>query len=223
MRAKSLQVVVALILTAVFAGEAGAQVGRVNGLVKDDSGNPIKGATVTADNPNIGPTTYTATTDDKGRFTIIGLRAGQWRFTAQAPGHAGDVGQLSVRFGSPNSLGVLFFDNYDTRFSGFETLNHAVAYRNYNKGHLQAEGAFVLRIQELSEEGLNLAGIDRILKLEARLERAERRAQDLADELRETRERHREELAAARGARGAIVPVCRGSTALTRRHIPVPA
>ena len=66
------------------------------------NGNAIKGATVTAENPNIGPTTYTATTDDKGRFTIIGLRAGQWRFTAYSPGHAGDVGEMSVRFGSPN-------------------------------------------------------------------------------------------------------------------------
>ena len=61
------------------------------------------------------------------------------------------------RFGVPNSLGVLFFDNYDTRFSGFETLNHAIAYRNFNKGHLQAEGAFVLRIQELSESNIALA------------------------------------------------------------------
>src|SRR5262249_14458503 len=58
------------------------------------------------------------------------------------------------RFGVPNSLGVLFFDNYDTRFSGFETLNHAVAYRNYSRGHLQAEGAFVLRINELSENNI---------------------------------------------------------------------
>ncbi len=40
------------------------------------------------------------------------------------------------------------------------------------------------RIQELSEEGLNLAGIERVLKLEARLERAERRARDLETELR---------------------------------------
>jgi hypothetical protein len=61
------------------------------------------------------------------------------------------------RFGVPNSLGVLFFDNYDTRFSGFETLNHAIAYRSYNHGHLQAEGAFVLRIQELSETNIALA------------------------------------------------------------------
>lgn len=61
------------------------------------------------------------------------------------------------RFGVPNSLGVLFFDNYDTRFSGFETLNHAVAYRSYTRGHLQAEGSFVLRILELSENNILLA------------------------------------------------------------------
>ncbi|MEO8703470.1 MAG: hypothetical protein ABI867_25710 [Kofleriaceae bacterium] len=61
------------------------------------------------------------------------------------------------RFGTPNSLGVLFFDNYDTRFSGFETLSHAIMYRNYSKGHLQAEGAFVLRINELSENTISLS------------------------------------------------------------------
>jgi MerR family transcriptional regulator/heat shock protein HspR len=77
------------------------------------------------------------------------------------------------------------------------------------------------RIQELSEEGLNLAGIERVLKLEARLERAERRVRDLETEMRVTRERHREEMAAARAARGALVPVWRGSTALTQRHTPV--
>jgi Flp pilus assembly protein TadD len=102
MRANYLHVVVAAALTALFASPAAAQVGRVSGLVKDDSGTAIKGATVTAENANIGPTTYTATTDDRGRFTIIGLRAGQWRFTAYAPGHSGDVGEMSVRFGSPN-------------------------------------------------------------------------------------------------------------------------
>ena len=50
------------------------------------------------------------------------------------------------------------------------------------------------RIQELSDEGLNLAGIERVLKLERRAERAERRAQ----ELEEARAAHREELAEAR-------------------------
>ncbi len=61
------------------------------------------------------------------------------------------------RFGQPNSLGVLFFDNYDTRYSGFETMSHAVMYKNYSKGHLQAEGAFVLRINELAEKQIDLS------------------------------------------------------------------
>jgi hypothetical protein len=61
------------------------------------------------------------------------------------------------RFGVPNSLGVLFFDNYDTRYSGFETLSHAVMYRNYHKGHFDADGALVLRINELSEKNIELS------------------------------------------------------------------
>ncbi|HEX4421883.1 MAG TPA: hypothetical protein VH165_28420 [Kofleriaceae bacterium] len=61
------------------------------------------------------------------------------------------------RFGTPNSLGVLFFDNYDTRYSGFETLSHATMYREYTNGHLQAEGAFVIRINELSGSNISLA------------------------------------------------------------------
>ncbi len=61
------------------------------------------------------------------------------------------------RFGVPNSLGVLFFDNYDTRYSGFETLSHAVMYRDYHKGHFDAEGALVLRINELSEKSIELS------------------------------------------------------------------
>lgn len=94
-----------LFLAALFiAGathQAAAQVGRVNGVVKDEGGQPLKGATVTADNQNIGQS-LTATTDDKGRFTMIGLRAGTWRFFAQAPGFAPDVGDMSVRMGAPN-------------------------------------------------------------------------------------------------------------------------
>ena len=61
------------------------------------------------------------------------------------------------RFGTPNSLGVLFFDNYDTRYSGFETLSHATMYRQYTSGHLQAEGALVVRIDDLSETDLGLS------------------------------------------------------------------
>lgn len=78
-----------------------AQIGRVGGVVKDESGLPLKGITVTAENTNIGQT-FTATTDDKGRFTIIGLRAGQWSFIAQGPGFSAEGGAMPVRMGAPN-------------------------------------------------------------------------------------------------------------------------
>jgi hypothetical protein len=61
------------------------------------------------------------------------------------------------RFGTPSSLGVLFFDGYDTRYSGFETLSHATMYREYGSGHLQAEGAFVVRINDLGENTISLS------------------------------------------------------------------
>jgi tetratricopeptide (TPR) repeat protein len=99
MRVWSAVVCAALILAA--ASPAAAQPGRVGGVVKDEKGEPIKGATITADNENIG-SSFTATTDDRGRFTIIGLRAGNWRFIAQAPGFAAEGGQMPVRSGNPN-------------------------------------------------------------------------------------------------------------------------
>jgi hypothetical protein len=61
------------------------------------------------------------------------------------------------RFGTPNSLGVLFFDNYDTRYSGFETLSHATMYRDFHKGHFDAEAGFVIKINELSEKNIGLS------------------------------------------------------------------
>jgi MerR family transcriptional regulator/heat shock protein HspR len=82
----------------------------------------------------------------------------------------------------------------------------------------EADVALLRRIQDLSEEGLNLAGIERVLRLEKRLERAERRARDLAAELDEAIGRHRDELAAARGARGQIVLAARDATALVPRY-----
>jgi Flp pilus assembly protein TadD len=99
-----------------MAGVAAAQNGRVSGVVREEGGQPLKGATITADNRSIGQS-FTATTDDKGRFQMIGLRAGEWRFIAQAPGFAAEGGMLNVRTGGPNvpinfqlkHTGVAFF------------------------------------------------------------------------------------------------------------------
>ena len=95
--------VLAALAIIAFAGLAFAQTGRVGGTVKDESGQPVKGATVTADNPSASPSSFTATTDDKGRFSIIGLKSGQWKFTAVAPGFAPESGALPVNtIGAPN-------------------------------------------------------------------------------------------------------------------------
>jgi tetratricopeptide (TPR) repeat protein len=96
----ALRAALSALLIAGLGGSALAQ-GRVGGVVRDADGQPLKGATITAENPNVGQT-FTATTDDRGRFTMLGLRAGQWRFVAQAPGYAPNAGEMPVRAGSPN-------------------------------------------------------------------------------------------------------------------------
>jgi len=95
--------VLAALFAVGLAASAAAQTGRVGGVVKDDAGNPIKGATVTAENPAASPSSFTATTDEKGRFSIIGLKSGQWAFKAQAPGFAPESGNMNVStIGAPN-------------------------------------------------------------------------------------------------------------------------
>jgi tetratricopeptide (TPR) repeat protein len=92
--------VAALIVSAL---PAAAQTGRVGGTIKDDKGQPIKGATVTAENPQSSPSSFTTTTDDRGRFSIIGLRSGTWKITASAPGFTPGGGNVPIRtIGAPN-------------------------------------------------------------------------------------------------------------------------
>jgi len=89
----------AALVIAAMAGAAAAQTGRVIGVVRDESGQPIKGATVLAENPDAFPKNFTASTDNKGRFAMIGLRSGLWTLFAQAPGFEAEAGRLQVRAG----------------------------------------------------------------------------------------------------------------------------
>lgn len=63
-----------------------------------------------------------------------------------------------VRIGQPNSLGILFFDNYDTRYTGYENLTHLVIYKKMGTGRFTAEGAYVLRLLQFTD--VNLSSID---------------------------------------------------------------
>ena len=86
----------------LLATQAIAQ-GRVAGSVKDADDRPIKGATITAENPNAAPSTIVATTDAKGRFAMLGLRGGQWIFSAQAPGFETVHVRTTTRTTGPNA------------------------------------------------------------------------------------------------------------------------
>ena len=88
---------IAACLVFALAGDAAAQSGRVTGMVKDEQGDPIRGATIIAENLDASPSSFTASTDDKGRFAIIGLRSGLWTFRSGAPGYTTEGGDVNVR------------------------------------------------------------------------------------------------------------------------------
>src|SRR2546425_2779987 len=95
-RPRLVNVVVATVAILAFAVSIFAQA-RVGGVVRDTDGKPIRGATVKALNPNVTPGQFTASTDDKGRFAMIGLRSGIWTFVAEAPGYQPQQGNAPVR------------------------------------------------------------------------------------------------------------------------------
>ena len=76
---------------------AAAQVTRVAGTVLDEAGEPVKGATVRAENQDGPLQMRTSVTDEDGRFLFIVQRSGIWTFTIEAPGFAPTVGKATLR------------------------------------------------------------------------------------------------------------------------------
>ena len=96
--------------TLAVAASASAQTGRVTGTVRDADGKAIKGATVRASS-DIAAARITSTTDDKGRFAMIGLRSGPWKIVVEAPNFLPLDGQANVSAGvSPVLALVLLRD-----------------------------------------------------------------------------------------------------------------
>jgi tetratricopeptide (TPR) repeat protein len=91
-------------LAVALAAAASAQTaGRITGTIKDPDGKPIKGATVRATNEAVNAR-ITSTTDDKGRFAMIGVRSGRWIIVAEAPNFIALQGSADV---SSSNLPVL--------------------------------------------------------------------------------------------------------------------
>src|SRR5262245_23757561 len=74
----------AMLTVALAVTASGQTAGRITGTIKDPDGKPIKGATVRATNDAVNAR-ITSTTDDKGRFAMIGVRTGRWTIVAEAP------------------------------------------------------------------------------------------------------------------------------------------
>jgi len=70
--------------TSLFAQSAG--LARVSGSVVDAEGKSVRGATITLENAD-ADRTATTTTDERGRFALLGLRPGMWHVTIIAPGY----------------------------------------------------------------------------------------------------------------------------------------
>ena len=103
---RRLQITAAMLVTLAVAATAAAQ-GRVAGVVQDANGRPLKGATIRAINADASPREWTASSDEKGRWVMLGLRISQnWRFVAEAPGFLPGDGIAAVRsqFGPPVRL-----------------------------------------------------------------------------------------------------------------------
>lgn len=102
---RCLQLIVAGAFTVCLAAPAAAQVGRVQGDVRDLDGNPVKGAIVKAIHPDARPSELTSATDERGRFALIGLRLGpNWRFVVEAPGYFPAENTVTIRAQAPARL-----------------------------------------------------------------------------------------------------------------------
>ena len=83
--------------TLVAASAASAQSARATGTVKDTEGKPVKGATIRATNPDAVPPQIISTTDDKGRWAILGMKIGTYSFRVEAPGFLPVQADANVR------------------------------------------------------------------------------------------------------------------------------
>ncbi len=99
-------VAMAALWIGVTAGAAEAQLGRIRGIVRDTSGESVSRALVKAEHSE-NQRSVTTTTDDGGRFALIGLQRGTWTFRIEAPGfHPVEV---TVRIGLSGDTPPVYF------------------------------------------------------------------------------------------------------------------
>ena len=97
------------VLAVASVSAAQPLVGRLAGSVKTIAGQPVRAATIRAVNPSAIPSEFTATSDQKGEWAILGLRGGLWEVTASAPGFESSTVavRVAISFNNPKVEFVL--------------------------------------------------------------------------------------------------------------------
>ena len=97
---KLINITALVMLSLVIAAEATAQVrgrGRLQGIVTDQAtGKPVQGATVTLSPSSEKTQPILAKTDAKGRWSALGLTAGNWNIDIAANGYETGQGSAAV-------------------------------------------------------------------------------------------------------------------------------
>ncbi|MDG2041082.1 MAG: carboxypeptidase regulatory-like domain-containing protein [Ilumatobacter sp.] len=88
-------------LALCVASQADAQ-GRIRGTVVDRDGDPIAGAIVDAEELATNRTS-TATSNESGRFSFLGLNRGEWMFVVRADGFEPAQGMAVVLASGPGT------------------------------------------------------------------------------------------------------------------------
>ena len=78
------------------AAETFAQ-NRITGVVKDETGEGIRGATVRAQLEDGRSRVFTSATDERGRFFVLATLSGTWVLTIEAPGFASQTLGVPIR------------------------------------------------------------------------------------------------------------------------------
>jgi hypothetical protein len=105
--------VVIAVMAALAAAGAAQPLERLTGNVRSERGEPVKDADVRvealfgfAGSDYLGQRTFATRTDARGRWALLGFKAGIWMFDASAPGHVPDAVALPFNLVVPAGAGL---------------------------------------------------------------------------------------------------------------------
>jgi Tfp pilus assembly protein PilF len=137
--------------------------GRVNGTVVDESGNPVEGSLIIAENLKT-TTKLEGQSDKKGHFAVAGMGTGMWRISASKAGYAAssvdmNVSQLSINppitFTLKKMTGLAALKTDEASFALFDKGNALIKEERYDEA-LKLFDEFLVKYPELYQVHLNI-------------------------------------------------------------------